>query len=217
MLNNVTVIVPQFWKERIKNLPVVIGDHEKYIIWNNDDEPIKGAINSNKNYGPLSRWVVALLADTDYLLMLDNDIDVPEETVKKMLDLASKENCIVGLFGRILSDNYPMYSNGIEYKSVNMEVDTVLGRVMLVPKIIIPKILDRMINLNHKHCDDVIASLVNKELGNKNYIISGDYNNLDEGDVGDHLNSNHYPDRDNICTYFFPRIATTKPYSEPTQ
>jgi hypothetical protein len=201
----ITVIIPHYYKEREKNLPEVVAGHKKVIVWNNNPEPIKGAINADRNYGgQLLRWTIGLLADTPYVLMIDNDIAVSQEAVANMLKCAKQHpGAIVGLFGKLLDKNNKRpYSNGTQYEGEEREVDVVLGRCVMVRRDFLPKILDVMIRHDSRRCDDLIASLVNKKAGNRNYIVPGKFKNLNEGSVGSWLHPDHFADRDNICKLF---------------
>jgi hypothetical protein len=198
-MTDITTIVLHFYSQRDKNIPEVILGHEKVILWNNGEKEIQGAINAPKNYGVISRWVVGQLADTKYVLMIDNDIAVDQETVKKMYKfILEHPNSIVGLFGINLGQGSTPYSSRECFEVIEKEVDVVLGRVVLLERNFLPEIVKVLYTVDWSHSDDIVASLTNKKFGNKNYIIAGNYKNVDEGGVGLYRGSAHYQNRDEV-------------------
>lgn len=200
MLNDeITLIVPHYGEGRVKNLKKICAEYKNKIIWNNGGATMTDAINANKNYGVLVRWLTALLAPTEYVLMNDNDIYIPQETAQKMLNkIKSNPTAIVGVVGVNLGQDHK-YTTGTKFESKYMAVDIVVGEAMMMSKKIIPKILETMINLDWWNTDDCIASLVNKN----NWIVAGEFERLDEGGSGLYLNDKHYLKRDAICQSFF--------------
>lgn len=198
----ITAVIISYWKPRKKYLHRVLAPHGgKVILWNNDDEALIGAINSPKNYHSWVRYVAALLSPDEYILFQDDDIVLSPEAINSMAaKLSDNPESIVGLFGKNLADdNYP-YTHAVNVEGATEEVDVVLGRAFMLKKPTLVRILAECIKHELKQDDDILASLVNKKSGYKNFVVPGEVENLDEEGHGYfYEGAAHYNRRDAMC------------------
>lgn len=203
-----TAIILNYWKPRRKYLSKILETYDRYIIWNNDDEIIDGAINANKNYGPYIRFLVALLSDSEYVIFQDNDLLLERKTVNDMLEFNKMHpDALVGLWGKNLDNSqYPYTGNG-QSNPTNptlcgemKEVDIIISRTLMMRRKLIPMILEFGLNFEPilRGCD-IIASMANKNAGHKNFIIPGNAILLDEQGIGLWHEKDHFKLRDDLC------------------
>jgi hypothetical protein len=175
--------------------------YEKYILWNNDDEFVEGAINANKNYGPFVRYLTGLLSDTEYVIFQDNDLLLNKKTINDLLEFNKKNpDSLVGLLGKKLSDDpIHLYTKSNYLYGEIQEVDIIISKVLMMKRKLIPSILEFGMHFEPiGRCDDIVVSMANKKNGRKNFIIPGNMTELDEEKIGLRYEENHFRERDEI-------------------
>lgn len=107
-----TAIIPHFYRERERNLPVIVESlhtgtlvPDEVIIWNNEKAPVRvdGAlvVQSPRNVGAQARFLAAMMARGDRVLFLDNDVCVNRKTVQNLYKWSTdKPDSVVTLEGR---------------------------------------------------------------------------------------------------------------------
>ena len=111
---------------------------EEIVIFNNDPDlklAVDGAtvINSEKNWKCWAKYVVPQLVKTKWVLILDDDLMLQENTINRFLEEANKdEEGIYGLLGLNLKDG--LYSKGERFHTRDVKgsvkVDILLGRLV---------------------------------------------------------------------------------------
>ncbi len=165
--------------KREKNLKYVVRGLKRqsfindiYIYHNYPSiEKINGAINiySEKNFRCIIRHSLGLMLKSDYVLFIDDDIELIADFSKRFIDAIKLEpNSVIGLFGKVINkDNTKPYTNGIDisFSPFIRYVDIVKGRIHLIKKEKLLNSLDFIAkNLIEENMieDDIILNLSNQ-------------------------------------------------------
>ena len=202
--SQVTAVILNYWENRRKWLPEIVRPYKKVIVWNNDSTvTIPGAINSSKNYGSWSRYIAGLCADTEWVIFQDNDLILDECNIEKLyLFCKEHDNCIAGYYGRQLIRSQHPYIQAKILENIQeaVEGDIVVGRLSMMRRDFIPKVLEFGANIeNIGSCDDIVASFANKKHGNKNYIVPLTIAEIPTEGQGLCNQPDHYVNRDEMC------------------
>lgn len=225
--------------KRENNLPLVIRGLkrqsflDKIYIFHNypSSKKIKGVINifSEKNFGCIARHAIALLLDSDYVLFVDDDLELKADFSERFLKaIKISKDSIIGFFGRNIKQGMQkLYSNGenIKWSPIYRFVDVIKGRVQLVPfKAFLNSfdyIQENKLNLNlFKNADDVILNLTNQLITKKPSLIiptqKDEIIELSENNTGVSNKSDHLKRRDALIDNFIKTgwhpLATNKLY-----
>lgn len=108
-----TTVVMMSWRrpDNVKRILASlsrIGAVAEVIVWNNNtevwlesDRPIVRIVNSNSDLGLYTRFAAAALARTDSVLFQDDDLLLPESTLKTLLSAwEGQPTKLHGIFGR---------------------------------------------------------------------------------------------------------------------
>ena len=177
-------------------------------------------VEANKKYGVKQRFMYAKHAKNEYLLYIDDDMDVPISTISVLLNKLDQEPDIIhGVYGRPESYNY--WINDILYKlnlqPLEKEIDIVLTKILAVTK----KNVQLFVDYNHIvediaskspgvkwNGEDIFLSMIvkynNKNKKNKIYPL---YVNNDLGTKGGISgNKNHMKYRKNFIKIIKKRL-----------
>lgn len=197
-----TLIIQNYYLARQKYWPQIAASIDKWthppaarLIWDNAkliDWPAH-VIRSSRNT-LLGRYAAALVCETDYIVVQDNDLLLGPQTVKQMLQAAvANPDKIVGAFGSKLARSSPHpYTEGRAVASG--PCDIVLGRAWACHrKALIPgihKILTE--NLYPGRNDDILFSMA----GYGGLVVEGcEWINLDEEGQGLSHDRHHFEER----------------------
>jgi len=187
---------------RSQSVPVEI------ILWNNnpDDKTDYKAdiqINSSENLICWPRWLMMAHAKGDYIFTNDDDLKLSDiNVIQDCIDYLDKRDCMIGYTGVKV---YKSYFNAKHYsqpKQKDIKVDIIKGRFMFLKKQslsrvpIIPYKIERVeddILINHYHKGDKILPA----------MLSGRFENLNEGDEAYSLQPGHKKSRDKITKKLF--------------
>ena len=181
----ITAVILHFYPERrpyleriIERLNAGTVKPGRIVIWNNGPSiSVERAtvINSSENLGCGIRHLIALAFPSEYYLFHDDDLLVKEDTLQKMLEVATPDN-VVGV---------EWYDRGI-----------VLGRLHLCGQIPLVRAtqfrVSRGLDLPFR-TDDILLSI-----DNKTAIVSGGmalFENLPEGRTGLSRDRTHSDER----------------------
>ncbi len=170
--------------KREKNLPAVIRGIRKqsmvrdiYLFHNAPSKKkISGVINicSEMNYGCIVRHAIGLLTDADYLLFVDDDMELNADFSSRFSQAVKMyPESIIGFYGASINPfdkSNNQYSNRIDFQYISfpIHVDIVKGRVILCKKKYLLNSLEWILkNENQtkelrffaKRCDDIILNL----------------------------------------------------------
>jgi hypothetical protein len=148
---DVTVLLLN-WK-RPKNFAPLLDSLEKQTaklkiyLWNNGD-PISDPrislnVSSSDNVYCWPRWCLASLADTDYVMSLDDDLILSDSSaVEKMIAATEvNKNGIIGLFGWSHSDGASyLRSHHLSVRKEIQRADCIKGRVMLMRREVLQQV-----------------------------------------------------------------------------
>ena len=205
----ITTVILHYWPERVKNIKRIVDDLKggsikpKIIVFNNNPKVrIKGAINSNFNYGGRARYAVALLKPSDYYYFIDDDMTIRSKTLENFANHAEK-GCCFGYRGKILSkDNSYRSAKNIWANTIDKpkEVDLLVGNgTIFTCKTALLKMFEAEKELgNLGREEDLILSMINKSkvipaVEDNKYIT-----NLPDGGVGYYKAKNHWDLRERM-------------------
>ena len=201
-----TSIIVSYWPSRRKYLDGIIEPMKKLgevIVWNNWNEPIEGAINSNENHHSRVRYIASILSKDDILYFQDDDIFVTEQTIKDMTNHPGISNgAIVGLFGKKITSSSLPYTTAQEVNEG--EADIILGRAFAMNKHTLMRLLPSLfLRKDVRQEDDIITSLENVKQGFKNYVVnSSGWHGVDEEREGYFYQPEHMERRNNACKLY---------------
>ncbi len=159
MKADVSVVIPHYFKAREANLPIIVQALRaqtqaptEVLVWNNDG-PLTRAlagvelIQAPRNVGPKARFLAGLMATSDWILFQDNDLALRPRALENLLYWAGDVDgppAIWSTEGRLgLSRGYGR-SSIVQGSAVRQltRVDMTFGRVDLVPRRLLPSILE---------------------------------------------------------------------------
>jgi hypothetical protein len=129
---------------RRANVEQILKGHDdnpnvtEVLVWNNAHEifahksPKVVWVNACQNFGLFPRYAMALLATNDYVMIQDDDLEIPAATVNSLLQCVENHKQIIhGLFGRIPKED----NTYADFRDKdNCYVEMVLGRCMVFHK-----------------------------------------------------------------------------------
>lgn len=220
----ISVVIPHYWAERRVNIPQVVAAlregeciPDEIIIWNNEEpfkinEPSTYVVQSPFNLGCKARFLGAMVARSEYILFMDNDVFVKRHTLRDLQHWAGKLEGIVSFCGRQLTEGMS-YFDGRSLVSGHLliaptAVDVAMGQCELVKKSVVNKMLGDLpfeaTNVN----DDMWFSVVAKEHGIMRWVVpfvagESGFEVRDRG-VGMVFNPKSFlPERDELCQRYF--------------
>lgn len=200
----VSVVVPHYFAAREPNLAILIAalrtgtrPPDEILIWNNDrplTRPLSGArlIQSAWNIGCKARFLGAFAAIGDWILFQDNDVTARPGTVANLLRHAAKHpDAILSLDGRAIVDGEDYRgSNRVRGRRVKTvtPIDITLGRMELVRREVLMRVLARFPFRDNTVMDDLAFSQAAREAGVQCCVVPctphEDVSNLPTYDVG---------------------------------
>lgn len=219
----ITVFVLSY--KRQQNLGRIVDSirankHVSEIVIFNNDPDIKvefegvTVINSSRNWGPWVKPIFPQLIQTEWVMVMDDDLMLQRDTVGWFLENAKgDEEGIYGFFGMSLNKNEGKpYSKGERVNTFNIgeltKVDILLGRVIFCKtsklaaasyfRSKIPGYQDK------KHLfvwnEDIVLSMANAKEGYSNYVVTSPKGmgctNLPEGEHALSKKETHFENRD---------------------
>lgn len=155
----VTVVIPHYFAVREVNLPVIAdallnGTHppEQILIWNNDAPlsvslpPSVAVVQSPRNVGCKARFLAGLMAETDLIVFHDNDVVCRPDTIGNLRHWHQKlPDALLSLDGRLQTtgEEYRRWQR-VRRVQAPVAVDMSLGRLEMVPRAFLPRILSRI-------------------------------------------------------------------------
>lgn len=220
----VTTIILSHYKEREKNLPIIVNDllsgetkpDEIVVFIDNPEIHFEHEkvtiIRSNKGFLPKIRFVVGTYFNTDYCFFIDDDMSVRSKTLSNFIDYSNNlTEAILGVEGSILGETPTPYTSDTSINRGNklQEVD-VLIRSYFVPRTALLaglSIQQSHHGLPQKSLDDVYLCLGYKVKNNgRCFVVPVDeestFTELDEAGVGQSKQENHYSNRNDVCSWF---------------
>ncbi len=208
-----TAIIQNYGATRQKNWPAILkglADYppERLIIWDNSDSldlfggwvPVH-IIRSSVNH-LLGYVAAAVLAETELIYKQDNDIALPGDSIRQLIERASESPAIVTPLGNNLgADPERPYTRGTAARAPG-PCDIVIGRVWACQRRALVGGLTWILeNGNPDHANDIVFSLTST--GGCTYLPVP-YTNLDEGGIGLCLGAGHFPQRDAMAARLRP-------------
>src|SRR5688572_14351330 len=185
--STLSVVVPHFFAAREPNLAILIEalrtgtrPPDEILIWNNDQplaKPLHHArlIQSPWNLGCKARFLGALAAVGDWILFQDNDVSARPGTVANLLRHAKQHpDAILSLDGRAM-DPGDDYRGSARVRgrrvSVVTPIDITLGRIELVSRVTLMRVLARFPFRDDTVMDDLAFSQAAREVGVQCYVV----------------------------------------------
>lgn len=216
------------------------------VLWNNGDplqfqrpsgppcrmaehELVSVAVQSSKNVGCFPRWLLAALADTEFVCSMDDDLVFKDKNVLADAVAACREECpdgIVGFFGWSARDGkdyrHGRHHNGTTHGTA---CDIIKGRFMLFRRALLERVpmeipgLNAVEGLSHRE-DDVYLSLcisggrpdwhrIPARLGHR-------WKELSQHGVSASSESGHYKRRDEYIRRIKEWLKSAPPRRQPT-
>lgn len=209
-LPGVTAIVQNYFEERQKYRELIwdalrgnTPQLERIIMWNNRFYP--GSydaddiflIESDRNT-LLGRYAAALLADTEYIFVQDNDLVIGPDTISRLLAVAQKHpDKIVGSSGCILGLGDKPYSSARWV--AEGPADVILGRCWLAHRKALVPGFTRILSegIYPGRCDDIVFSMA----AGGGIVVPCEIRNLDEESVGLSHAPEHFEQRDAMALF----------------
>ncbi len=195
----VSVVIPHYFAQREENLPTIVRSHvfasrppDEILIWNNDkplsvelDQGFTGAvimkaascrvIQSPWNLGCKARFLAALVAVGDWILFQDNDLTPEAGALEDLLAWAQKyPTAILSFEGRRIQPNRPYRVwnsiRGLDQRKPQ-RIDITLGRMELVRRDVLMKILDVFPFRDDTEMDDLAFSACARKLDVKCFAV----------------------------------------------
>lgn len=200
----VSVVVPHYFVAREPNLTLLVealrqGSRppDEILIWNNDRplaKPLQGVrlIQSAWNLGCKARFLGALASIGEWILFQDNDVSARPGTVANLLRHGRQHpDAILSLDGRAIpaGEDYRGSTRvrGRRVKSVT-PIDITLGRMELVRRDVLMRVLARFPFRDDTVMDDLAFSQAAREVGVQCCVVpctpQEDVSNLPTYDVG---------------------------------
>jgi hypothetical protein len=193
-----TAIAQHFYEGRRKYLPSIVqswrdaGSFGEIVWYNQQDRALMGIASTFNTL--LGRYAAALVADTEYVFVQDDDLLVEPRTIERLLKTASDfPEKIVGVKGMNLARGTDKpYSGG---QATVGACDVVLGRAWACHRqALLPGIeLILKHNLQPGRSDDILFNMANR---GGLAIASPEYINFDEEGVGLSHEPQHFEERD---------------------
>jgi len=164
---------------------------ERVIVFCNGTEPLPvdsdtnvAIINSNQNFGPVARFAVALLSDSNTFFFQDDDLVVQHDTLK-MFDYYhdALPNAVLGMKGQLLEQDAE------EEMQFLCEVD-IVSRLFFCTREHLLQAHRLRTQLDHSwyRTDDLLLCMANRIAGNWNYVVprveQNEFLHLDEEGQG---------------------------------
>jgi len=174
----------------------------------------EGVINiiSDKNFGCIFRHNIALLSDADYVLFVDDDIELKADFSMRFMEaIENSPRAVIGLFGKNIKkeDTESPYSKGknVIPSKAHQFVDIVKGRVHLCARRELYRLF-KFISDNKivpkAGEDDVLLNLSTVERSVLLPVEEGEYKNIKSDDRNAlYLSAGHYEGRDRLISEFF--------------
>lgn len=217
-----TAIIQNYYEERQgywKKIWYALQDSkvqpERIVIW--DNWPYSGqtptpywdkrlTIYRSIDNALFGRYAAALLAETEYIFVQDNDLTVGPETIGLLLEAASRTGKIAGTQGcdLDLESTTPYLHRKFVAEG---PADVVLGRCWAAPrKALLPGIKFCIENnVQPGRCDDLVFSMAS----GGGVVVPAEYHNLDEKGVGLSHEPGHYNERDRMARRLLEHFQTT--------
>jgi glycosyltransferase involved in cell wall biosynthesis len=175
---------------------------------------LEGVINivSAKNFGCIFRHSIALLSDADYVLFVDDDIELTVDFSMRFMEAIKRSpRAVIGLFGKNIKreDLENPYSKGknVMPSKDHQFVDIVKGRVHLCARRELYRLF-KFISDNkivpQAGEDDVLLNLATVERSVLLPVEEGEYRNINSDDRNAlYLSAGHSEGRDRLISEFF--------------
>ncbi len=158
----------------------------------------------NNNYGLDLRYINALRAKNDNIIIMDDDIDISENELNRLIDEYKKnQNRIVGNWGRNIR-------NGYNVNHVYNNVDVVLTKLLICKKklfnlfFICKPLIENIYKtgIPYGNGEDIFFSFItNIYLNNKGFCLKIKTEQLPEGDCSVSGNKDHFKYRVQLCDF----------------
>ena len=216
----VSVVIPHYWRERDANLTMIASalrassvPPAEVLLWNNLASVAVPAgwkvVQAAQNYGPQARCVAGLLAEGEYVLFHDNDVEVGRDTLCEMLRHYHPP-CVVTMDGRRLTaDRRYRSSAWVRDVDEKHQVDIGLGHLELVRRDVLFKVLSTF----RWGCrmDDIEFSAACRRAGVPIYVVPlkgrAQPIGLTMRGVGACFREDHYAERDRLCQELYGQAA----------
>ncbi len=205
-----TAIIQNYGATRQKNWPAILDGLAEYppellIVWDNDATsplpveyfdmcgfPVHYIVSSVNHL--LGCIAAVVLAETELILKLDNDLAIPGRSIEQLLEKASTTPAIVSPCASNLgADRARPYSYGYAARAPG-PCDIVTGRVWASQRrALMGGFMWILENGNPSHAADIVFSLASAA---GCVYMPVPYTNLDEGGIGLCLHPEHFKQRD---------------------
>ena len=168
-INDATLLLTNF--DRPQNIVVIVNRFKNFLpIWivNNNPEAsipndyVNRVFNNDINKGSIDRWYKAIQCDTEYLIVLDDDV-LPFKKTFMELSYRSKKSPyeLLGISGRSGLATASKYEDLEKFWCCNAEVELITGSCLIIRTSIIRKIFNKYIQPIGKLYkeDNIILSL----------------------------------------------------------
>ena len=117
-----------------KEIWLWINDHEDNRNFDHTKLDVDKIFHNNHNWKFYGRFAAALLADTKYVAIFDDDTIPGELWLENCLRLSKEKNCIVGANGRIIDPNFHLVDPTAQWQksiggTASLEEDTLVDFV----------------------------------------------------------------------------------------
>lgn len=185
-----------------------------YVFHNHPSSlKIPGVINifSERNFGCIARYALALLSDCKFALFVDDDIALISDFSSRFKQLIRRKDfSVAGVFCRILSDlktDQSIYqrSKTMHFNKDFIPVDIVTGRIHICRREYIYNIFSHSIYRKFPLSDDLVLNLsIQIATGYPSLAIPATKNEIKilEQNNSVHSRKKHYQERSDIVNYF---------------
>jgi Glycosyl transferase family 2 len=187
----VSVVIPHYFAQREGNLTTIVEAYragtvapDEIVIWNNDG-PLSAAlpnmhgvrlIQSAWNLGCKARFLGALVADpsSDWILFQDNDLAIERQGLETLIAGAGRHpDGIVSFEGRrVEPGKYKSWktTRGAD-KPRDQRIDITLGRMELVRRDVLMRLLALFPFSDKTEMDDLAFSVCARDAGVKCFVV----------------------------------------------
>lgn len=212
-------VIPHGYPQRVNNLELILREakesrlFDKMIVFFNyhsfPEIESHGAlfIQSPHNFGSSIRYAIASGTGADTIFCQDDDILVPAESMKKIVDRVEREESVLaGVVGSIAGPMESPYRGRLHKNNSGQEkelsVDFILGRVTCFKKTLWSNYFALIQDLPHRlwntH-EDIPLSIANLRMDGENVLVGCDTKELPTGGVALEKQPQHYAVREELA------------------
>lgn len=221
----ITAVLLAHFPERKDNIKRIVSDlkagtlkPDKIIVFIDDpafdfSDPDVIVIRSDHSFPVTARLAIGLLAETDYVYYMDDDLTVEKGTMAYLAQLAVEHpGSVLGGEGTTLANTLHPYTQGqalFRGNSEPIETDILIGS-WFTPRDVISAAAHMLAvyqkDIGNKYLDDILLSLANRFiLRRKNYCVPNPKGKglieIGNKGAGQSLTQQHYETRDKVCRF----------------